>query len=62
MPLKEENWNRRECEHLPLPLCYSLVMESDIMVSDEYDQLHISGVSEHPQKSLDIALPVLEGD
>lgn len=34
-------------------------METDVVVTDQHDQLCVGGVSEHPVEAADVVLPVL---
>lgn len=36
-----------------------LIMEADVMVSDQYDQFRVGGMSEHSVEAAHIVLPVL---
>lgn len=36
-----------------------LVMETDVMISNQYNQFRVSGVSEHPVEATHVVLPVL---
>lgn len=39
-----------------------LIMETDVVVPDQYDQFCVSGVSEHPVEATHVVLPVLQGE
>lgn len=37
-----------------------LIMETDVVISNQYDQFCVSGVPEHPMEAAHVVLPVLQ--
>ena len=37
-----------------------LIMETDVVISNQYDQFRVGGMSEHPMEAAHVVLPVLQ--